>query len=242
MILNTVSRLAFFSLMLTLLVVVQAFAGLDQLMVVKVNGKIMVNKKNTLAPGQKIKTTDFVFFGQMTDFFIGIHPQIGKVVLKPGSKFDLNAKMPLGELLIPFSGQRGINDVHFNYQTVSDTLRLNLHNDLRLKEVQPNSSFLLYDLWMNNSLKWVNRDTTYLYVVASKKGMQFLHFLSRPGAVSRTVAEIEFLDEKEIVQELKYLSKMEENTDPKANIEAYMKKQYGLLPKEETGRLLALVP
>lgn len=221
----------------------QSDAAPVKMVVTRVKGDVKMTPNRLPKPGMILKITDFLQFSNMNQAVVCIHPELGKMIFKPMSRDQVNSKLSVADLMIPYQGQRGLNgadDVQ-HFQTTHDSLRLNLAKDLNIRTSQANGSFLLYDFKMGAVPRKPVTDGLEVWVFATKRGTFFLHYSAGQGN-SKMVAEIEFMEPEEVRNELRYLAQLYTTEEVASKKAEYMARQYKTMPDDEKHLFLSEKP
>ena len=233
------NRSIFFSLFaLWSIHVLSAAVSPDKMVITRVVGVVKMPNKRPAQPGSLLQITDFLRFSDMSQAVVCVHPKLGKLIFKPMSREQLNTKLSVSDLLVPYQGERGLNgseDVQ-HFQTTRDSLRLRLKEDLKVQNTTGN--FVLYDFRMNISLPKPTVEENSVRVYSSKNGTFFLHFTTDKG-LSKIVAEIEFMEMDDIRSELRYMAELYPPQELVTKRQEYLAQQYKTLPDEEKTLLVA---
>jgi hypothetical protein len=216
--------------------------------VVWVKGKPKRAGKNEIRDGEKLLKKDKVVFTSLQDVVILMNSHFEKIYLKPESRTELNK--PLGVLdFLNRKGssaeiQRRASLVTRGYadqvliQTFSDTLRLNLPRQLRQPAGSNPEGYRLLDPYMEIIQGAVTVRGDEMVLVLPKTGLFYLHFTSG-SYQNKAIAEIEFLERKEVLAELKFVAGSASPPDSSQSIQTkYLRKLYPNVPDEQVHNLI----
>jgi hypothetical protein len=208
--------------------------------VVMVKGKPLRSDKSKLRDGQQLQLKESVWFTSLQDVVILMNDKFEKIYAKPKDNRDLAKLVPVKKYLVQPNegdsrnrggniGLRGTEKIR-QWQSVDDSLKLNMVQDLEIKALKPDHQFVLYDRFMEpipNSIRWVGED---LVIKPLKLGLYFV-FQETSGKGAKQLAEVEFVEKNEIRLELKFVA---QNAQPKDSAEVlqvkYLKGMYPHLP------------
>lgn len=209
--------------------------------VVYVKGKPLKSGKIELRDGQKMAEPDKVVFTTMLDLVILLNADFEKIRLKPKSTSDLNRQHSIDQYKSKkeFFRVRG-SEGELEFQSLSDTLILDLAKDLKKSRETQEKQYLLLDFFGESHPKSLRIEDDKLVIIPPKKGMFFLHFRQGLGR-SETLATLEFLDRDEVSAELKYVKNLESHPDSVSNKQIfYLKKTYPKVPENQYLALLGM--
>lgn len=213
--------------------------------VVYAKGKPLLANKQKIRDGQTLEEKDKLLFSSREDVVILLDSRFNKIRLTPESISEINTQFLLKNLISKRLAQtqrmknevvrlRGsADDPNAHFQSISDTLKLDLVQDLKLSAETRADQLRLLDFFNEAIPNALSVTDGALFIVSKKPGIFNLQKVIRPGT-SEIVAEIEFLDRAELSAELKYVKASQ--TDPqlaKQKQADYLQRIYPYLPKDQ---------
>jgi hypothetical protein len=214
--------------------------------VVYVKGNPIQSGHKPIRDGQKMNDTQKVVFSSMDDVIILLTESFDKVSLRPSTKFDLKRPMPVKEYANIARNQEKLRmetktrgpGQEFSFQSMFDTLSLDLKVDLKKKLGYQQSDFKLLNLYMENLPDRIKKSGEVIEVFPGKPGIYSLH-LKNVNGLSEVVAELEFLDNREIRAELKFVAETAPSPDSVSGRQIrYVKKLYPGIPQSQFSKFL----
>lgn len=206
---------------------------------VYVKGKPLRSGKMPLREGQRMVEPETIMFTSRADIVILLNSDFQRIKLLPNNDGDLKKLMPLEKFKAKdeFVRVRAIQSVK-EFQSLRDTIKLHLINDLKRNSGANIQQFLVLDFFGESHPEFIKLEGEYLYLFPSKKGIFFLNFKPSPTR-SEPLAEVEFLDKEEVFAELKYVTESAPHPDSISNRQRmYVRKIY---PKVPENQLIGLV-
>jgi hypothetical protein len=207
--------------------------------VVYVKGSPVYSGKSPLRDGQKISDTQQIVFTGISAVVTLLNESLEKVQLRPRNKFDLQKPLKVKyfvekalaqNLLERNNKTRGSENI-VSFQSLKDTLRLHLMNDLKLPENLKDNTLKLFNLYLEAIPKKFHLSGEYLEIYPGKPGIYFLE-LNKGNGNTQSIAEIEILDLAEIKGELKYVGEIAVSKDSVLVLKSrYIKKLYPKIPE-----------
>ena len=214
-----------------------------------VKGSPLRSGKEILKDGQKIGEKEKVMFTSMKDAVVLLNSSFDKIYLKPKSPVQLKKLVNVGDYapgnIHAISSKRnsvmnlrgGMSGTEF--QSISDTLKLHIVNDLKRNPDVDLSSFKLFDQYMESIPGVLKIVGQYLIITPKKSGFYILHF-SKGASNSEVLAEIEFLDMDELKSELKFVAGAAVHVDSvRSNQVRYIRKLYPKVIDSQISEILA---
>jgi len=217
--------------------------------IVSVKGNPLRSGKEVLKDGQKIEEKEKVMFTSMNDAAVLLNASFDKIYLKPQGLLQLNKLVNVGDfapghIYANISRRNSVMNLRggmsgTEFQSISDTLKLHLMNDLKRKPDEDILNFKLFDHYMEAVKGVVKIVGEYLIITPKKSGFYNLHF-SKGTSNSEVLAEIEFLDMDELKSELKFVAGAAVHADSAySNQIRYIKKLYPKVIVSQISELLA---
>jgi hypothetical protein len=206
--------------------------------VVLVKGNPLRGGKTNLREGQKMEDLEKLMFTTTNDLVILLNADFEKIKIRPQSRKDLKKMIPIAQFRAKsdFVRLRGVNN-NSEFQSVADSIKLHLVNDLRRSAESTISKFRLFDLYGESHSEYLKMNGEYLVVTSPKTGIFFLHYSKNSGN-SEVLAEIEFLPKEEVEAELNYVRKSEAKADSiLVQQKKYLLKVYPNLPLYQVNQL-----
>ena len=221
--------------------------GLYRIILVK--GSPLRSGKEKLRDGQKIEDNEKVMFTTISDVAILLNVGFDKIYLRPKSPNQLKRLLKVSDFVNETARERNaLKNVSVNvrglessssFQSLKDTIKLHIVNDLKRSPDSPLSSFKLFNLYMEPPNNVLKIEGEYLVIYPGKVGFYNLHF-TKGNMNSEVLAEIEFLDKEEIRAELNFISNSTANKDSVMNIQKkYAEKLYPKVPKAQLMEVLS---
>jgi hypothetical protein len=205
-----------------------------------VKGKPLRVDKSKIQEGQQLQLKESVWFSSLQDVVILMNDKFEKIYAKPKDNMDLAKKVPLKFYLVKGTGEerkvrggemglRGMEKIR-QWQSVDDSLRLNLVKDLGLKSQKSGNKFILFDRFMEEFPHAIRLNGQDIVVKPSKLGLYYV-FMEEGGKSGKQLAEVEFFEKNEVKSELRFIA---QNAVPKDSAEViqlkYIKGMYPFLP------------
>lgn len=188
--------------------------------VVWVKGKPLNRSGEPLRDGQKLTGTDVFRFSGPEDVVVLMNNRFDRIRLKPGNGIGTGKAFPVYVLIeqesrsqrlasaparsLNGASTRGAGEPKY-FQSLSDTLRLGLREDLKMDENPVPESYQLLDHFIEEMPGLIRVSGGELRIAAPGAGIFFLNHRP-PGLSSRILAEIEFFDPAEVQAELRFVA------------------------------------
>jgi len=217
--------------------------------IVMVKGNPLRSGKVILKDGQKIEEKEMVMFTSMKDAVVLLNSSFDKIYLKPKGPVQLKKLVRVGDyasghIYANNTGRNAIMNLRggmsgTEFQSISDTLKLHIVNDLKRNSAVELSSFKLFNQYMESISGVLKIVGEYLIITPRKSGIYNLHF-SKGVSNSEVLAEIEFLDKDELKSELKFVAEAAVHADSaQSNQIKYIRKLYPKVIDSQISEMLA---
>ncbi len=221
--------------------------------VVWVKGKPVYKAGMVVRDGQKVTGTEVVQFTGSGDVVVLMNNRFERIRLKPGDGIGLGKPFPVYVLIeresksqqLASGPTRSLNgartrgtDEQKYFQSLSDTLRLLVGQDLKLDENPDAESFQLLDQYLDERPGRVRIWGKEIRVASPGPGYFFL-YQKLPGSPSRALAEIEFFDPAEVRAELRFVASASAQPDSaRSNQIRFLRKLYPKVAEREVQMLV----
>lgn len=216
--------------------------------VMRVKGRPLKSGKNKFQKGEKVNMEEKLMFTTLSDMVEMISETSDKIQLNPKGAEELKRMVKIRDyvnqreqsqvkLRNEIIRMRGAGE-HLEFQSLKDTLKLNLLLDLKIKSEQKSGTFQVMDLFNESLPNSVQVNDEEVLIYPSKKGMLQL-FFQRKGQPSRLVATMEFFNPSEIEEEILFVkNKFQDKANQAEILQNYIRKHYGKTPSYQADELL----
>lgn len=213
--------------------------------VVLVKGKPLRSGKEALKDGQRMVRKENVMFTTPNDVVILMNARFEKIYLKPRNRTELHRLQKVVDYMPPgrpedsrSRGQSRGEESQTAFQTVHDTLRINIVSTFKQRVGTKESSYTLLNQFMEPISNSVWLEGEVLCIAPRKPGTFYLNFSTGQNQ-NKTLAELEFLEKDEVVAELRFVANNTNVPDSSQSYQVrYLRKMYPNISGDDLASVL----